>query len=63
VRRKDNSAVWVLENATLLAAHKAASPLIEGTLIDITDRKRMETALRSRNSPLEARQREIEEEL
>jgi hypothetical protein len=63
VRRKDNSAVWVLENATLLDAHKAASPLIEGTLIDITDRKRMETSLRSRNSPLEARQREIEEEL
>jgi PAS domain S-box-containing protein len=63
LRRKDNSEVWVLENATLVADHEAPSPVIEGTLIDITERKRMETALRRAYSQLEARQREIEEEL
>jgi PAS domain S-box-containing protein len=36
VRRRDKSGVWVLENATLLADHEAPSPVIEGTLIDIT---------------------------
>ena len=63
VRRRDKSGVWVLENATLLADHEAPSPVIEGTLIDITERKRMETALRRANAQLEARQHEIEEEL
>ena len=37
--------------------------MIEGTLIDITERKRMETALRRAYSQLETRQRQIEEEL
>ena len=40
LRRKDGHAVWVLESVHLLG------DVLEGTVIDITDRKRAETALR-----------------
>jgi PAS domain S-box-containing protein len=63
LRRKDSSPVWVLENATLPDLQETALPEIEGTLIDITERKRTETELRQANSQLELRQREIEEDL
>ena len=63
LRRKDSSPVWVLENATLLDGQETVTPEIEGTLIDITERKRTETELRRANSQLEVRQREIEEDL
>lgn len=63
LRRKDSSPVWVLENATLLDGQETVVPEIEGTLIDITERKRTETELRRANSQLEVRQREIEEDL
>ena len=63
LKRKDSSPVWVLENATLLDPEESVGPEIEGTLIDITERKRAETELRGANLQLEARQREIEEEL
>ena len=40
MRRKDGASVWVLENQTLLRAQRAGEEdLVEGTLIDITDRK------------------------
>lgn len=45
LRRKDSTAVWVLENATLIE-EKDGSAVIEGTLIDITDHKRTEETLR-----------------
>lgn len=57
-----NHSVWVLENATLLDSDRG-DPAIEGTLIDITDRKLAEIDLRRAHSLLEARQREIEEDL
>ncbi len=41
LRRKDGSPVWVLENVTLLE-EDGQPPTLEGTLIDITDRKRAE---------------------
>lgn len=63
LRRKDSSPVWVLENATLLEGQERVVPEIEGTLIDITERKRTETELRRANLQLEVRQREIEEDL
>jgi PAS domain S-box-containing protein len=63
LRRKDSSPVWVLENATLLDGEDIVPPEIEGTLIDITERKRAETELRRANWQLEVRQREIEEDL
>ena len=41
-RRRDGTPVWVLENATLVEGPDGARSLIEGTVIDITDRKRAE---------------------
>ena len=41
LRRKDGSPVWVLENASLLDGEGDSSALIEGTLVDITERKQL----------------------
>jgi PAS domain S-box-containing protein len=38
-RRKDGTPVWVLESVTLLEGENGAPAVIEGTLIDITERK------------------------
>jgi diguanylate cyclase (GGDEF)-like protein/PAS domain S-box-containing protein len=38
MRRKDGSSIWVLQNASLLSAEDGQQ-LVEGTLIDITERK------------------------
>jgi diguanylate cyclase (GGDEF)-like protein/PAS domain S-box-containing protein len=41
MRRRDGGEVWVLENVTLLDARTAeGEEVLEGTIIDITDRKR-----------------------
>jgi PAS domain S-box-containing protein len=42
LRRKDGSGAWVLENSSLVERGNGATPEIEGTLIDITERKRAE---------------------
>jgi diguanylate cyclase (GGDEF)-like protein/PAS domain S-box-containing protein len=39
LRRKDGVPVWVLENVTLLEDEEGEPAFIEGTMIDITDRK------------------------
>ncbi|HEX2059879.1 MAG TPA: EAL domain-containing protein, partial [Thermoanaerobaculia bacterium] len=44
LRRKDGRPVWLLESVHLL--HSGGQPILEGTVIDITDRKQAETALR-----------------
>ena len=41
-RRKDGVPVWILENVTLLDDEQGNPAFLEGTLIDITDRKRAE---------------------
>ncbi len=46
LRRKDGTSVWVLENSTLLEGEDDAPAVIEGTSIDITERKRAEERLR-----------------
>jgi PAS domain S-box-containing protein len=46
VRRKDGSAVWVLSNINLIRGYEAAPEMIQATLIDITERKQAEEALR-----------------
>jgi diguanylate cyclase (GGDEF)-like protein/PAS domain S-box-containing protein len=42
LKRRDGTPVWVLANETLLAAEGGGDPVMEGSLIDITDRKRAE---------------------
>src|SRR5262249_30645746 len=42
LRRRDGSLVWVLENASLVEGPDGEANIIEGTLIDITERKRAE---------------------
>ena len=46
-RRKDGTAVWVLENASLVRGDRDQAATIEGTVIDLTERRNAEEALRS----------------
>lgn len=39
LKRRDGQPVWVLENVSLLRSDESREPYLEGTLIDITDRK------------------------
>ncbi|MCI0490713.1 MAG: PAS domain S-box protein [Blastocatellia bacterium] len=43
--RKDGNSVWVLENVNLSEGEAGAMPLLEGVLIDITERKETEKRL------------------
>ncbi|MEJ2339265.1 MAG: EAL domain-containing protein [Gemmatimonadales bacterium] len=43
--RKDGSTIWVLENSILVEDPDLMEPVIEGTIVDITARKRLETEL------------------
>ncbi|MGC9994276.1 MAG: PAS domain S-box protein [Terriglobia bacterium] len=56
LRRKDGSCVWVLENSNLVEGN-GAGPEIEGTVIDITDRKRAEEEWRQAKEAAEASSR------
>ncbi|MCU1311711.1 MAG: multi-sensor hybrid histidine kinase [Candidatus Angelobacter sp.] len=44
-RRKDGAAIWVLENVALIEGNSDAPDTIQGTLVDITERKYAEQAL------------------
>jgi len=54
LRKHDGSAIWVLENVTLLGDEEAGVPVLEGTVIDITARKRAEMAAAEWNHRYEA---------
>jgi len=41
-RRRDGSTVWALENITYIPGDDDASSILEGTIVDITDRKHAE---------------------
>ena len=56
LRRKDGSCVWVLENSNLVEGN-GAGPEVEGTVIDITDRKRAEEEWRQAKEAAEAASR------
>jgi PAS domain S-box-containing protein len=43
--RKDHTRMWALANVSLIEAREGEEPLVEGTLIDITERKQAEQAL------------------
>jgi diguanylate cyclase (GGDEF)-like protein/PAS domain S-box-containing protein len=45
LRRKDGSALWILENVTWCPAQDGEPDLIEGTLVDITGRKEAESRI------------------
>jgi PAS domain S-box-containing protein len=45
LRRKDGSPVWCLENASLVEGQAGAPGEIQGTIVDITKRRRIEQAL------------------
>jgi diguanylate cyclase (GGDEF)-like protein/PAS domain S-box-containing protein len=47
LRRKDGSVIWVLENTTLLLSEDGSVPELEGTMIDISERKRSEEMLQN----------------
>jgi PAS domain S-box-containing protein len=46
LRRLDGTPIWVLQNCTLIPGENGGPDIVEGTLIDITERKRAEDALR-----------------
>ncbi len=45
-RRRDGSFLWALENVTLLEAGTGEEEVLEGTMIDITERKNLEEEFR-----------------
>lgn len=47
-RRKDGSDLWVLENVTLV--EEAGAPIIEATLVDITERRQAQHAIASEHA-------------
>src|SRR5208337_4514627 len=55
--RKDGSRAWILENSSLVESANGATPEIEGTLIDITERKRAEEEWRQAKEAAEAASR------
>lgn len=46
LRRKDGEATWVIANISLIPAEEVGVPVIRGSIVDISDRKRAEEALR-----------------
>ncbi|MEO8287927.1 MAG: PAS domain S-box protein [Chloroflexota bacterium] len=46
LRHRDGSAIWVLESSSILEAADGVPVVLEGTMIEITQRKRTEEALR-----------------
>ncbi len=56
LRRKDGSFIWTIANVTLIE-DGLSGPVIEGTLIDITDRKRAEEELTRAKEAAEAASR------
>lgn len=57
LQQKDGSPVWVLENATLLESKNGSPAIMEGTLIDITNRKAMEAELQKAKEAAEGASR------
>ncbi len=56
-RRKDGSEMWGLETVNLMREGTGKPEIIQGTLVDFTDRRRFEEALKLSESRLEEAQR------
>ncbi len=63
LRRKDGSILYALGSAVLLTDEKTGEAYIQGVSVDITERKRMEEALRELTATLEAKVTERTKEL
>ena len=48
MKKKDGSEIWILENVMLVKDPKTGKEYIEGTLLDITETKRIQQALQER---------------
>jgi PAS domain S-box-containing protein len=57
LRRKDGSYIWGLQNSSLIENDNGTAPEIEGTLVDITERKRGEEEWRRAKEAAEAANR------
>ena len=57
LKRKDGNAVWVLENVSCVGGETGTPFLVEGTCIDITERKRAEGEMRKAKEAAEAANR------
>jgi diguanylate cyclase (GGDEF)-like protein len=44
-RRSDGAPVWILQSVNLVAGSPGRPPVLEGTIVDITDRKRVESQI------------------
>ncbi|MGO9272247.1 MAG: PAS domain S-box protein [Terriglobia bacterium] len=55
LKRKDGSVVWILENASLIA--NGDPPFVEGTFIDISERRQAEQEMRKAKEAAEAANR------
>jgi two-component system cell cycle sensor histidine kinase/response regulator CckA len=51
-KKKDGTPIWFLANMTLVEDEHGAPGVIEGTLVDITQRKKLEMALRESHAEL-----------
>jgi PAS domain S-box-containing protein len=57
LQRKDGSPLWILENATLVPSGDGGEAQIEGTLIDISNRRQAEVELRQAKEAAEGASR------
>jgi PAS domain S-box-containing protein len=57
LQRKDGSPLWVLENATLIMSGEGETAQIEGSMIDISNRRQAEIELRNAKEAAEAASR------
>jgi PAS domain S-box-containing protein len=57
LQRRDGQPVWVLENANLIPGNGNTGELVEGTMFDITERKRAEVELQQAKDSAEAASR------
>jgi len=53
IRRRDGQELWVRDTAHILPSREGGSPIVQGVLVDITERKQAEEALSKAHEDLE----------
>jgi PAS domain S-box-containing protein len=54
LRRKDGKEIWIRDVGIIFSSPEGGTPIVQGTLMDVTDRKRAENELKHSNSLLNA---------